>query len=242
MNILSGVAWGFITARGGSKSIPLKNIVLVNDKPLLCYCIDAAAKAKSLDRIICSTDHEKIAEVALARGVEILERPEHLCGDLVASLDVVLDGVSTLARKYGSLPEIVVLIQPTSIFLKAEHIDTCVESLLNTPKAGSSQAVIKVPHQFHAHNQRIMAEEGCDIWFAFPKEREAGHNKQTKPTFYTYGNLIVTRTKSLLNDKTLFASPSIPIVIPSQYAYDLDGPGDIALAELMIEKNIVILD
>ena len=62
MNILRGVAWGVVTGRGGSKSIRLKNIVPVSGKPLMSYNIEAAKKAKTLSRIICSTDHKKIAD------------------------------------------------------------------------------------------------------------------------------------------------------------------------------------
>ena len=239
MNIINNTAWGFITARGGSKSIPLKNVVSVKGKPLIAYCIQAANHAKTLDRIICSTDHDKIASVAEALGAEIMQRPEHLRGDLVSSIDVVMDAVNTLSQARGSVAEIIVLIQPTSIFLTSEHIDAAVNALLDSPKTKSSQTVVKVPHQFHAYNQRIMIDDARDISFAFPEEREIGHNKQVKPVFYTYGNLIVTRTESLMEEKTLFARPSIPIVIPHHYSFDLDVQEDLELAEIMLHHKMV---
>jgi len=239
MNIVKNRSLGLITARGGSKSIPLKNIVPVCGKPLIEYSINALQKATTINRVICSTDHEKIASVVQKLGVEVLDRPDHLCGDLVSSIDVVIDAVETINKSEGSIPEIIVLIQPTSIFLTSTQIDSAVNALLDKPEAKSSQTVIKVPHQFHAHNQRIMFDDGNDIAFAFQKDREIGHNKQTKPEFYTYGNLIVIRTKALIEERTLFARPSIPIVIPLYYAYDLDGQEDIELAEIMINQKLI---
>lgn len=205
----------------------------------MAYTIDAAKKAKTIQRIICSTDHSRIADAAREYGIEVLERPECLSGDLVPSVDVMINVAETLFQKEGAVAEILALFQPTSIFIQIEQIDTAVQALLSNPEANSSQTVVRVPHQFHAHNQRIMYDNGKDIGFVFEKKREKGYSKQTKPTYYTYGNLIVTRTRSLMDNKTLFGRPSIPIVIPIYTAYDLDTLEDIELAELMIKNNLV---
>jgi len=241
MNIKQNKTLAFITARGGSKSIPLKNIVPVCGKPLIEYSIDALKKANTVDKIICSTDSEQIANVCKQNDVKILQRPEHLGGDLVNSIDVVIDAAKTLNEVEGAVAEIILLIQPTSIFLTSTQIDKAVSALLNNPKAKSSQTVVKVPHQFHAHNQRIMTNDSKDIYFAFLEERNKGYSKQTKPEYYTYGNLIITRTLPLLKENTLFARPSIPIEIPYYYSYDLDTQEDIEMAELMITNNLVEL-
>lgn len=242
MKIQEGVAWGIITARGGSKSIPLKNIVPVCGKPLVEYTLDAAKKASTVKRIICSTDHSKIADIVRSHGAEIIDRPNHLSGDLVSSIDVMLHVVETIEQKEGAVAEIFILFQPTSIFVTSEQIDLAVNALIGNPQANSSQTVVKVPHQFHAYNQRVMYENGRNIAFVFQDEREKGYNKQTKPVYYTYGNLIVTRTRSLIEKRTLFGRPSIPIVIPLYCAYDLDGYEDIELAELMIKNKLVKFD
>jgi CMP-N-acetylneuraminic acid synthetase len=241
MKILKNVAWGIITARGGSKSIPLKNLVPVCGRPLVSYNIRAAQRAKTVSRIICSTDDEKIADTVKSMGVEVLQRPEHLSGDLVPSVDVMIHIAETLIKKEGEIAEMLLLLQPTSLFLTTAQIDKAVNVLIDNPKAGSSQNVIKVPHQFHSHNQRVMYDDGNDIAFVYEKEREKGYSKQTKPEYYTYGNLIVTRTITLIEERTVFGRPSIPLVIPMYYAYDLDGQEDIEMAELMIKNKLVEL-
>ena len=239
MKIEPNISTAVITARGGSKSIPLKNIVKVCGKPLIEYSFHALKKANFVNRIICSTDSEKIANVCKKNKIEVIERPAHLSGDLVNSTDVIIDVVNTLYKTEKIAPEIVLLIQPTSLFVTSLHIDQAINVLIKNPDAKSSQTVVKVPHQFHAYNQRIMSQDSKDIDFAFWEERRKCHNKQTKPTFYTYGNLIVTRTIPLLEEKMLFARPSIPIEIPFYYSYDLDIQEDIALAELMIKNKLI---
>jgi len=242
VKINPGTAWAVVTARGGSKSIPLKNIFPVAGYPLIAYCLRAAKRAGTIDRIICSTDHPKIAETAIKYGAEVIERTMELSQDLTPSVDVMVHLAESLAQSKNGVAEILVLLQPTSIFLKSEHIDAAVHALYENPVAGSSQCVVKVPHQFHAHNQRHMLDDGKDIAFIYEKERERGYSKQTKPEHFTYGNLIVTRARALLEEKNLFERPSIPIVIPLVYAYDLDGPEDVEMAELMIREKIVKLD
>ena len=262
MKILKNVAWGIITARGGSKSVPLKNIVPVCGKPLIYYNINAAKKAKTVNRMICSTDSRKIADVAKSYGAEILERPGSLGGDLVPSINVMLNVAETLYEKEGALAEILLLLQPTSIFLTSGQIDATVNALIDNPEAKSSQGVVKVPHQFHAHNQRVLYDNDKYIQFVYEDQRDdiinakeitsmkteesyekwKGFSKQTKPVHYTFGNLIVTRTKSLFEDRTFFGKPSIPIIVPLYNAYDLDTQDDIKLAELMIKNKLVEID
>jgi|TARA_B100000315_G_scaffold258780_1_gene312109 CMP-N-acetylneuraminic acid synthetase len=174
--------------------------------------------------------------------VEVLKRPGYLSGDLVASVDVMINVAETLIEKENEIAEILVMLQPTSLFLTSEQIDKTVDALIDNPEAKSSQNVIKVPHQFHAHNQRVMCDDGNDIAFVYEKEREMGYCKQTKPVYYAYGNLIVMRTISLIKERTMFGRPSIPIVVPLNTAYDLDCLEDIELAELMIKSSLVRID
>jgi CMP-N-acetylneuraminic acid synthetase len=239
MNIIDKTSWGIITARGGSKSIPLKNLVPVCGRPLIEYSINAAKKAQTLSRIICSTDYPKIAEFAESCGVDVLYRPENLSGDLVPSVDVMIYVAEEIERKEGAVAEILILLQPTSLFVTSTQIDKAVNALLENPDANSSQNVVRVPHQFHAHNQRVVYDDGNDIAFVYEKEREMGYSKQTKPVYYTYGNLIVMRTISLIKERTMFGRPSIPVVVPLYTAYDLDCLDDIEMAELMIKNNLV---
>lgn len=239
MKILAGEAHGIITARGGSKSIPLKNLLVVGGRPMVEYVARASLGASLVRRTWCSTDHHGIADTVARLGVEVAWRPEHLGGDDVNSIDVLVEFAESLLAREGAIPEMLVLLQPTSLFTTSAQVDATVRALRARPDAKSAQTVVKVPHQFHAHNQRQTSADGTDIGFVFEAERARGYNKQTKPVFYAYGNLITTRTEVLLRERTIFARPSVPIEIPLMTAYDLDGPDDIAMAELMLREGLV---
>lgn len=230
---------GIIPARGGSKSIPLKNIVSLNDRPLISYVISAGGKCSAIDRLLCSTDDEKIADICKGYGVEVMKRPDELSGDLVPVIDVLTDILNRLKKEEAYMPFAVALLQPTSPFVLPEHIDRCVELLRGDPSAGSVQTIAKLPHNHHAFNQRELSSGA--VSFRFPKEREACYNKQKKPEFYAFGNLVVTRTSSLLEGKGVFAVPSLGSEIDPYYALDLDGPGDLELAEWYIRERKVKL-
>lgn len=238
MNFLRNKAWAIITARGGSKSIPLKNLVPVGGKPLIQYVIEAGKNAKHLERIFTSTDHEKIAMVASELGSEILNRPEDLSGDNAKSVDVMVDAVKYVIKKEGVFAEFVVLLQPTSLFVTYDQINSAIQALIDRPEAKSAQTVVEVPHLFHAYNMREMTPDGEDIDFVFKKERKKAINKQKKPNWYGPGNVIVTRAKALLEEQNLFARPSVPIVISRNSGYDLDTREDIEMAELLLQAKL----
>lgn len=230
---------GLIPARGGSKSIPKKNIVSLAGHPMLAYVANAAKKCKTVNRILCSTDDSEIADAARACGVEIADRPLRLAQDDTHIIDVILDLLETLKKDEGYEPFAVALLQPTSPFLLPKHIDQCCGLLFKNPDAASAQTIASFPHNFHAYNQRIV-ENGI-VNFRFEKEREVCYNKQTKPEFYVFGNLVVTKRRALLETGRVFALPSAPFEIPHAYALDVDGPEDLELAEFYIEKQKVLL-
>jgi len=171
----------FIPARGGSKSIPLKNMVLLGGRPLIEYAIEAAKASRSVSRIVCSTENRSIKEFCQAKGVEVQKRPRRLCGDDIRTQDVILDSLLTLRRKEGRVADLIVLLEPTSPFLLSKHIDDCVDLLRANPSADSVQSITLVPPNHHAYNQRFL-DAGL-VRFKFPEERRKFYNKQLNPRF-----------------------------------------------------------
>ena len=115
---------GLIPARGGSKGVPGKNLRTVGGKPLIAWTVSAAHRAKTLDRVILSTDDAEIAEVARAYDCDVpFMRPAELATDDAAMLDVVRHAIRSLEETY----DYVVLLQPTSPLRTAGDIDAAVE-------------------------------------------------------------------------------------------------------------------
>ena len=239
MNLISGAVWGFIPARGGSKSIPLKNVARFGGRPLLDYVLLAARAWGGFSRVFCSTDSPEIAARARHGGVEVHPRPAGLAGDDTPVYEVVTHFLQDLQDKEGRVAELIALLQPTSPFLLAEHIDSCVKALLADSAAGSAQTVVPCPHNAHAYNQRLVADG--KVRFRFPEERRQGYNKQTKPPHYLFGNLLVFRSAAALAQGALFAEPSLAVPISRPYDFDADGPEDFCLGDLILAHGLVNL-
>jgi CMP-N-acetylneuraminic acid synthetase len=240
MNVDPKEVWAVIPARGGSKSIPLKNLVPLDGRPLIEYVIRSAQKSRTVSRILCSTEDARIAETCEDCGIEVHPRPRDLARDDTPVLDVLVHLLEDLLRKEGRIPDLLPLLQPTSPFVLPRHIDTCVQKLQEDPTAESSQTITAIPHNFHAFNQRIL--EAGVVRFRFPREREVCYNKQSKPAHYAFGNLVVMRSSSLLERGQIFGDRSIPVIIDPPYALDLDTGEDLDTAQWFLRSGKVLLD
>lgn len=234
-----GQAWGIIPARGGSKTIPLKNLVSLGGRPLIDYVIMAGRASKTLSRVICSTEHPQIAAECHRMKIDVHRRPESLCQDDTPVLDVLSHLLDDMEAKGESLPEIIALLQPTSPFVLPEDIDAAVSLLCADSQADSVQTVCAFPHNYHAYNQRVV-ENGL-VRFRFPAERKECHNKQRKPAFYIFGNLVAARVRTIREGKDVFGARSLSRLIANAYAIDVDGQEDLKKAEWLLASSQVSL-
>lgn len=235
--IRPGEAWGLIPARGGSKSIPLKNLHPLAGRSLMDYVVGAGKACDRISRLVCSTDDERISRRCESMGVEVHRRSRKLAGDLVRMEEVMREALVTLAKAEDTLPDFTVLLMPTSPFVTPEQIGNCVRLLVSDPGAGSAQTVVEIPHVYHAYNQRIV--EGGQVRFAFPEERRRGYNKQTKPRFFAFGNVVVMRTSVFLASGDLFSRPSLSLEIDRWTSLDVDSAQEFDLAECYIRLGFV---
>lgn len=226
---------GFIPARGGSKSIPLKNLARIGGATLLEYAINAAGRCPLISRIVCSTDHEEIAKEAYRFGVDVDYRPTSLADDEANVLDVVKEYIA----RENCRAEIVVLFQPTNPFVRSSDVEKTLQGLILSEQAKTAQTIAPVPHNYHAWNQREL-KEGL-VKFKWEKDRLGAFNKQRKPNLYKFGNLVAVRTAALSEMEEFFAEPSVGIEIQSPYDLDVDGPSDLLLAEALFSSGLVDL-
>lgn len=234
-----GPVWAIVPARGGSKSIPHKNLVPVAGRPLLDYGVAAARASGVCDRIIGSTEDDRIAARFIDLAVEVDPRPDHLATDDAPVLDVVRDLLARHRSEHGA-PWLVVLVQPTSPFLLPEHVSGLVRLMAERPDARSGQTIAPVPHNHHAWNQREV--DGGNVHFVHQVEREKAYNKQAKPKRWVFGNLLATTGAAIAAGETLFANPSAALPIDWPYDFDLDTAQDVHLAEAMIAARLVVID
>ena len=124
-----------IPARGGSKGIPGKNIKELAGRPLIAYTIDAALESKYVNRVVVSTENDKIADVAASLSAEVLPRPMELAQDETKTAPVLLHVVEEL-EKQNYKPDVVVLLQATCPLRNSKELDEAIELFLSKQKDG----------------------------------------------------------------------------------------------------------
>ena len=237
MKLKPSECWGLIPARGGSRSVPLKNLADLGGRPLLDYCAAAGLAAERVSRTICSTDVGEIAKLCKTLGVEVHHRPTELSRDDTPVLDVIVHFLNDIATREGEVAEWIALLQPTSPFILPEHIDQCIDALRSDSKAGSAQTVIPCPHHHHAFNQRVVTDGR--VSFRFPEERNTAYNKQKKPALALFGNVVVFRTEYALEQNAVFAEPSLAVEVPPLFGFDCDGPIDFEVGKALLAANLI---
>ena len=140
-----------IPARGGSKGVPRKNIRPLGGKPLIAHTIEVALKTKEIGRVIVSTDDEEIRMVALGYGAEVpFLRPKELAQDDTPDRHYLVHALDWLRVNEHYIPDVVLLLRPTSPFRRVEHIER-VLVMMKTMKADSIRTVTLVEGTQHPY-------------------------------------------------------------------------------------------
>jgi len=228
-----------VPARGGSKSIKKKNIVELDGKPLLEYTLTAAKESTVVDRTVLSTDDKQIAAVGESfHSVEVpFIRPQKLAQDDTPTLPVIQHAVNFLQEQEAYIPDIVLILQPTSPLRQPRHIDEAIKKMINS-EGDSVVSVIQVPHEFNPYS--VMEIE--DGWLEFYLEEGRKYTRrQDKPTFYARNGAAIygVSLSTLLKDETLYGDACIPYVMDRKFSVDIDTEFDLMIAEAILETEIV---
>jgi len=226
-----------ITARGGSKGIPQKNIRPLLGKPLIAYTIQAALQSKTLNKIIVSTDDEDIANVSKQYGAEVpFLRPKDLATDTATSLSVLQHAVRYLAEKEGYLADIIVCLQPTSPMRSAEDIDQAVTLCTST----SSDSVVSLCQAEH-HPYWMKKVVGDRVYPLMEVDNDKYPRRQDLPPAYQLnGAIYVTGRKILLEKERILGENTLAYIMPQERSIDIDTLIDFKLAELIMRGEATL--
>lgn len=220
-----------IPARGGSKGLPGKNVRPLNGKPLIAYAIEAALKAKNIDRVIISTDDEEIARVAVEYGAELpFMRPAELASDTAMAIDNYIYNIGRLEEEGGKPIDAFVVLQPTSPLRIAEDIDGAIE-LFEQKKADSVISYCQEAHPVTWH--KYLDDEGrfVDIFDANIKNRQ-----DNRVSYYPNGAVYVFRT-SMIRERKYYTDKSYAYVMPRTRSVDIDFIEDFEYAEFLLKRK-----
>lgn len=222
-----------IPARGGSKSIPKKNVRPLYGKPLIEYSFDAAKASRLLGRIIVSTDDEQIVRIARRNKIEVpFMRPASLAEDNSPTLPAIEHAVVFLQENEDYRPDYVVILQPTSPLRTSTHIDEAIQILIET-SADSVVSVTEVPHQYNPYS--IMKIEQGRL-LPFIKGADAYTRRQLKPVFYARNGAAIyaLRYETLIIKKSLYGDDCRPYLMSKADSVDIDDIIDFKFAEFIL--------
>lgn len=232
---------GLITARGGSKGIPGKNIKPLLGKPLIAYTIEAAKESGVLDRLVLSTDDPKIAEVAQKYGCEVpFMRPhtEELAGDRATHLTVIQHAVNWLKEKENYQPDYVMLLQPTSPLRQPFHIKEAADLILKSG-ADSIVSVADVPESFNLKKTMILDNEGMlKLGNGDPIYKRVARRQDLPKNYWSVGIIYLFRTKLLFDpiNPNIYGEKTAPLFIDKKYAVDINVLEDWEIAERALRE------
>jgi len=229
MNVLA-----LITARGGSKSIPKKNIAPLAGKPLIAWTIEAALQSRGLNRVIVSTDDKEIAQVGRDWGAEVpFMRPAELAQDDSPHIAVLEHAIRWLKAHDAACPHYIMTLQPTSPLRTAEDIDGAIQ----IAEARDAIAVVSVCEtEHHPYLSKRILEDGTLADFV--SSDIAYLCRQALPPAYALnGAIYLNRCESLLRDKTFLPQGAYGYIMPHERSLDIDSLWDFYLADLILRDR-----
>ncbi|MEW6587410.1 MAG: acylneuraminate cytidylyltransferase family protein [Nitrospirota bacterium] len=217
-----------IPARGGSKSVPLKNIKELCGKPLLAYSIESALRAGSVDKVVVSTDHPQIAKVAKQYGAEVIIRPPELATDEAPTEWALLHVLDELKQNDDYEPDVILTLEPTSPFRTLETIGRCIAAFNTT----DSDSVIGVLETRSCYGRIINGR----FEFLFPGQSRRRQDRQ--PLYKESSTIYGTRTGTLKRNKSVLGDKLYPLLIPEEEAIDINTHFDFRMAEIYMQLKI----
>ena len=230
-----------IPARGGSKGIPRKNIRSFAGFPLLAWSIAAGLQAKSISRVIVSTDDQEIATVAREYGAEVpFLRPSELAQDRTTDLPVFEHAFKWLEDVEGYKPSIVVQLRPTSPIRPVDCVDGAVRILVEHDNADCVRGVVLAaqnPYKMWRFNgydkpmNPLLTVDGIAEPYNAPRQI-------LPPAYWQTGHVDAIRTSTITRKHSLTGDRVYPLVIDPRYTVDIDTPADWQKHEALVYSGL----
>lgn len=224
-----------ITARGGSKRIPRKNIKDFCGKPILAYSIEAAIKSYIFDEVMVSTDDEEIAEIARHYGASVpFMRSAKTSDDYATTADVIKEVLENY-DKQGKNYDYFCCIYPTAPFVTPDKLINAYQKLL-IEQAESLMTVVEYSYP----PQRSLKIENGRLMMNYPEHKRT-RSQDLSPIYHDCGQFYFVKTSEFLSEGEMIGSNTIPLIVDELEVQDIDTMKDWIIAEnkykLMINKD-----
>lgn len=215
-----------ITARGGSKRIPRKNIKEFCGKPILAYSIEAAVQSGLFDEVMVSTDDEEIAEIGRQYGAKVpFFRSEKTSGDFATTNDVLLEVIEEYEKR-GEHFDAACCIYPTAPFVTAEKLTEAMEMLL----ASDADTLIPVVAFSYPPQRAMIVQEGRLV-FKYPEYMDS-RSQDLEKHYHDVGQFYCFKVEPYKVNKKLMLGNILPFEISELEVQDIDNQTDWEIAEM----------
>lgn len=219
-------AIAIITARGGSKRIPRKNIKEFCGKPIMAYSIKAALESKLFDEVMVSTDDKEIADIAISYGAKVPFYRSVKSSNDYAGTETVLDEVLQEYEKQGKFFEWLCCIYPTAPFVMADTLIKCAKEF------EQKQADVLMPIvKFSFPPQRCLIIKQGKVFYKWV-ENENKRSQDLEPFYHDAGQFYFLKVDKFLQEHTLVMKNTIPYILNEIEVQDIDNIDDWKLAEI----------
>ena len=217
-----------IPARGGSRGIPMKNLILLNKKPLLHYTVNASLNSSLINRTIVSTDDDKIANEARQIGAEVIKRPKKLSTSKITIEPTIKHILDFLKNREKYVPDVIVLLQNTSPLRTTKHID----SALGLFKKYKYDSVLS---GFISHYLLWKIQGGIVLPINYnPLKRP--NRQQMKNQFIENGAIYITKYLSFKKSNCRISGKIGFYEMAEEISIQIDSEYDLLYAEHMLKK------
>lgn len=224
-----------ITARGGSKGLPGKNIKSLNGMPLIAWTIKQVQDSKCIDKLAVSTDSREIAEVCEKYGAKIPElRPDYLATDEASSMDV-LEYVLDKEEKYGNAYDYIILLEPTSPLRKKSDLDNIIKLAVDNPEKDGVVSVGRVQLE-HPMIVKKISETGVVVPY-ITEMKEAYQRQQHDEALFPYGVGYLIKTSIFRKEHKIYTSNILPYYIERWQNYEIDDIYDFKCIETIMHME-----
>lgn len=227
-----------IPARGGSKGLPGKNIKELNGIPLIAYTIRAALDASCIDRVIVTTDDEKIAMIAKESGAEVpFMRPESLASDTASAVDVYIHAVEYMINVQEKKIDKFIVLLPTVPLRTGRHIEEAYQKFVESgARTLISVKEADVPPSWYLYRNKNGRIANC----GYGLDRGIVDNRQMDQGYYIPNGAIYILDYTLLKEeRTYYCNDTVPYIMGKKESVDIDTIDDFIYAEFLIRDGML---
>lgn len=225
-----------IPARGRSKGLPGKNIKTLLGKPLIAWTIEQARASKYIDKVLVSTDDERIAKISKRYEAEVpFTRPPQLARDSSATIDVILHALMFF-EKQGQKYDFLILLEPTSPLRGVNDLDSAIKILIDNEEKADSLVSLGEVHLENPFITKLIVE-GYVKPLIKEGLKEHLQRQRLPKAYFPYGVIYASKVAVLKDERTFYQKRTIPYVIERWQNYEIDDIWDFLCVEAILKER-----